>query len=153
MAWIYVNSEPGLWTVGTYDGGKWSSDEDFGNRQDARDRCHYLNGGNGKQSERIVTDGETKAKQEAARLRLELKEANESIDTLRESLKLFADDAAKYRIEVEALEGWKKSALMSFAKWSTVHELVLKNMSPADVGKNVQDTIIHYLKKDSHFKD
>lgn len=44
--WVYINSEPGLWTVGFYDpSGKWHSDEDYPNKQMAADRVHYLNGG------------------------------------------------------------------------------------------------------------
>jgi hypothetical protein len=44
--WVYVCSEPGVWTVGHYDpNGEWHSDSDHGNRQDAATRCNYLNGG------------------------------------------------------------------------------------------------------------
>jgi len=45
--WVYINSEPGLWTVGFYDpAGRWHTDEDYPNKQMAADRVHYLNGGN-----------------------------------------------------------------------------------------------------------
>ena len=45
--WVYINSEPGLWTTGFYDPqGKWHGDEDYPNPQMAADRVHYLNGGN-----------------------------------------------------------------------------------------------------------
>lgn len=44
--WIYINSEPGLWTVGFYSpDGKWHADSDHGIRKEAADRVHYLNGG------------------------------------------------------------------------------------------------------------
>jgi len=44
--WVYLNSEPGLWTTGFYDpAGKWHSDEDYPNKQMAADRVRYLNGG------------------------------------------------------------------------------------------------------------
>lgn len=47
MSWVYIKSEPGLWTVGFYDpDGKWHSDSDYKSQKDAGDRVHYLNGGN-----------------------------------------------------------------------------------------------------------
>jgi len=46
MTWVYIASEPGLWTVGFYDPqGNWQSDSDHDNRDDARKRVHFLNGG------------------------------------------------------------------------------------------------------------
>ncbi len=45
--WVYIESEPGLWTVGFYDpDGKFQPDDDFDRRDEAREHCHYLNGGN-----------------------------------------------------------------------------------------------------------
>lgn len=45
--YVYIQSEPGLYTVGFYDpNGKWHSDSDHDNKVDAADRVHYLNGGN-----------------------------------------------------------------------------------------------------------
>jgi len=45
--WVYVQSEPGLFTVGFYDPeGKWHSDSDHDNRADARRWVAYLNGSN-----------------------------------------------------------------------------------------------------------
>lgn len=47
-AWVYVRSEPNLWTVGFYDpAGKWQSDSDHDTAQGAASRLNYLNGGNG----------------------------------------------------------------------------------------------------------
>ena len=45
-AWVYWKSEPQLWTVGYFepDGTKYPAD-DFSSEQEARDECHYLNGG------------------------------------------------------------------------------------------------------------
>jgi len=44
--WVYVKSEPSLWTVGFYSpDGKWHSDGDYNNKEDAAERVHYLNGG------------------------------------------------------------------------------------------------------------
>ncbi len=44
--WVYVNSEPGLWTVGFYSpDGKWHPDSDQYSRDMAAARVHYLNGG------------------------------------------------------------------------------------------------------------
>lgn len=44
--WVYIRSEPGLWTVGFYSpDGRWHSDSDHNSRDDARERVHYLNGG------------------------------------------------------------------------------------------------------------
>lgn len=45
--WVYVQSEPGLYTTGFYDpNGVWHSDQDFKDSQDAACRVHWLNGGN-----------------------------------------------------------------------------------------------------------
>ena len=45
--WVFIESEPGLWTVGFYDPkGKWHSDSDWDDKAMARSRVHYLNGGN-----------------------------------------------------------------------------------------------------------
>lgn len=47
IRWVYLKTEPRLWTVGFYDpSGKWIPDSDHHNRGDAADRVHYLNGGN-----------------------------------------------------------------------------------------------------------
>jgi len=44
--WVYIKSEPGLWTVGFYDPkGNWHGDSDHDNREDAANRVHFLNGG------------------------------------------------------------------------------------------------------------
>lgn len=46
--YVYIQSEPGLWTVGFYDpSGEWHPDSDFDNRDDAAKRVHYMNGGAG----------------------------------------------------------------------------------------------------------
>jgi len=45
--YVYIRSEPGLWTVGFYDpNGKWRPESDWDNTNDAAKRVHYLNGGN-----------------------------------------------------------------------------------------------------------
>jgi hypothetical protein len=44
--YVYIKSEPGLWTVGFYDpSGKWHPDSDHASTEDAANRVHYLNGG------------------------------------------------------------------------------------------------------------
>ncbi len=44
--WVYIESEPGLYTVGFYDPqGKWHPESDHDTRQEAAERCHWLNGG------------------------------------------------------------------------------------------------------------
>ena len=43
--WVYIQSEPNLWTVGFYDPkGKWNSDSDHFTPDAAADRVAYLNG-------------------------------------------------------------------------------------------------------------
>lgn len=47
MTYVYIMSEPNLWTVGFYaPNGEWHPDSDYGNRSEAAKRVHYLNGGN-----------------------------------------------------------------------------------------------------------
>lgn len=46
--WTYIRSEPGLWTVGHYDGkGKWHPESDHTSSHDAAQRVHWLNGQEG----------------------------------------------------------------------------------------------------------
>lgn len=48
MIWVYINSEPNLWTVGLYSpDGEWHPESDYGSRGEAAERVHYLNGGKG----------------------------------------------------------------------------------------------------------
>lgn len=43
--YVYINSEPGLWTVGFYSpDGKWHPDSDHNDRNEAAERVAYLNG-------------------------------------------------------------------------------------------------------------
>ena len=43
--YVYIQSEPHLWTVGFYDlAGTWHAESDHGNTPDAADRVAYLNG-------------------------------------------------------------------------------------------------------------
>jgi hypothetical protein len=49
MNYVYIRSEPGLYTVGFYDpAGKWHADSDFPTPQEAADHTAYLNGAAGK---------------------------------------------------------------------------------------------------------
>lgn len=44
--YVYIKSEPNLWTVGFYDPyGNWISEKDYDSKQEAAERVHYLNGG------------------------------------------------------------------------------------------------------------
>jgi hypothetical protein len=44
--YVYIRSEPTLWTVGHYDpSGKWISESDHDDEEKAAERVHYLNGG------------------------------------------------------------------------------------------------------------
>ena len=43
--YVYINSEPCLWTVGFYDpNGKWIAESDWSTREEASNRVHFLNG-------------------------------------------------------------------------------------------------------------
>lgn len=43
--YVYIESEPGLWTVGFYSpDGMWNPESDHGTREEAADRVAYLNG-------------------------------------------------------------------------------------------------------------
>lgn len=44
--YVYVQSEPSLWTVGFYaPDGTWHTDRDYDTQAEAAQRVHYLNGG------------------------------------------------------------------------------------------------------------
>ncbi len=43
--WVYIRSQPGLWTVGFYDPeGNWHPDSDHPSSEEAAQRCAWLNG-------------------------------------------------------------------------------------------------------------
>ncbi len=43
--YVYIQSEPNLWTVGFYNpDGKWNPESDHGTREEAAARVAYLNG-------------------------------------------------------------------------------------------------------------
>lgn len=44
--WVYIRTEPGLWTVGFYaPDGQFQPESDHGSTDEAAERVHYLNGG------------------------------------------------------------------------------------------------------------
>lgn len=44
--YVYILSEPGLWTVGFYSpDGEWHPESDHETKEKAAKRVHYLNGG------------------------------------------------------------------------------------------------------------
>lgn len=44
--YVYIESEPGLYTVGFHDpSGEWHPESDHNNRKEAAARVHFLNGG------------------------------------------------------------------------------------------------------------
>lgn len=44
--YVYIRSEPSLWTVGFYrPDGTWEPESDHGSASEAADRVHWLNGG------------------------------------------------------------------------------------------------------------
>jgi hypothetical protein len=49
--YVYIKSEPGIYTVGFYTpGNKWVAESDHSSARDAAARCNYLNGGSGEAS-------------------------------------------------------------------------------------------------------
>lgn len=49
--WVYIQSEANLWTTGFYSpDGKWHPDSDWGSKDEAAERVHYLNGGSDKEN-------------------------------------------------------------------------------------------------------
>lgn len=48
MVWVYIQSEPGLYTVGFYDPrGEWHADTDWRTKEEAANRVAWLNGSKG----------------------------------------------------------------------------------------------------------
>jgi hypothetical protein len=46
QTYVYIRSEPGLWTVGFYrPDGEWEPESDHGDREEAAGRVRFLNGG------------------------------------------------------------------------------------------------------------
>lgn len=44
--YVYIQSEPNLWTVGFYSpDDKWNPESDHKTKESAAERVHYLNGG------------------------------------------------------------------------------------------------------------
>lgn len=51
--WVYLQTEPELWTVGYYSpSGVWHPESDHGSRDAAAARVSYLNGGAGESARR-----------------------------------------------------------------------------------------------------
>ena len=49
--YVYIQSEPGLWTVGFYNpDDEWIPESDHDNKQEAAERVNYLNGGLGEEA-------------------------------------------------------------------------------------------------------
>jgi hypothetical protein len=45
--YVYLSSEPNLWTVGFYKpSGEWMPESDHATKEEAAERVRYLNGGN-----------------------------------------------------------------------------------------------------------
>lgn len=45
MHYVYIRTEPNLWTVGFYDpDGKWQAESDHNSTEEAAKRVNYLNG-------------------------------------------------------------------------------------------------------------
>lgn len=59
MGFVYRESEGGLYTVGTYDGGQWEPDSDFETREAAEKRLRYLNGAWDGDEVKAGVEGET----------------------------------------------------------------------------------------------
>ena len=52
--WLYLKSEPSLWTVGFYTPkGQWTPESDWDSKEKAADRVHWLNGGSEMQEEEM----------------------------------------------------------------------------------------------------
>jgi len=46
MSYVYIQSEPSVWTIGFYSpDGKWNPESDYATSYEAAKRVHYLNGG------------------------------------------------------------------------------------------------------------
>lgn len=55
--YVYIKSEPNLWTVGFYKpDGEWESESDHGSSEEATERVHYLNGGQRMKTEIVYCD-------------------------------------------------------------------------------------------------
>lgn len=59
--YVYIRSEPGLWTVGHHSpDGRWHPDSDHASPDDAAARVHWLNGGAAPDDDReTVEPGDT----------------------------------------------------------------------------------------------
>jgi len=55
MTWVFIMSEPQLYTVGFYSpDGKWNPESDHATKQEAAERVNYLNGGQDDRYQRIL---------------------------------------------------------------------------------------------------
>ena len=69
--WVFIKSEPQLWTVGFYSpDGEFHPESDHDNKESAAERVHWLNGGNRKEEVNpYLLTGEELARTEAKRRR------------------------------------------------------------------------------------
>lgn len=68
--YVYKKTEKQLWTVGYYNPhGRWESESDHNNQDDAAWRVHWLNGGDHQSNPNNLSDAATRYFKERARLR------------------------------------------------------------------------------------
>lgn len=57
--YVYIRSEPNLWTVGFYDPqGKWHAESDHDTTESAAKRVNYLNGGSMEWLSQALNEGD-----------------------------------------------------------------------------------------------
>jgi hypothetical protein len=55
MSYVYIQSEPRLWTVGFYSpSGQWEPESDHRSAEEAARRVHWLNGGRAEPAEQLA---------------------------------------------------------------------------------------------------
>ena len=55
MSYVYIRSEPQLWTVGFYTpDGAWETESNHDSKEEAAERVHWLNGGKASKKKQTV---------------------------------------------------------------------------------------------------
>lgn len=128
--YTYINSEPGLWTVGDYDAiGRWQPESDHPSPEEAAARTAWLNGEDSRQPIEIITARNYRANMERKQISKTTDHASfhrkiaEEVDELGNTELVYGDQAAREELADIALVCF---AMAQHFGWDLIAEMERK---------------------------